>query len=303
MQNYREFVDEYREFPWDDLERLQQARGLYRRMQYQQAKEIYEDIAGKYSGTPLAENAELGLIGAEVHLTGDFETGMEELDDYMDKYPGSVGESEATRIAEFWEDVLRMLDRIEADSEDYGTHSQLGFFLRRGGYMPMADQHFLEAAKDTTDDTAFMGLGYVYSRTGRTEESISNFERYLQNHPDNGNIFNQVGYAYLGMGQLENALECFKKYMEIEPDNPNTHDSYAECLLSMGKLDEAITEYQKAIEINAGFTNPYFMLGRAHVQKADAEKALEYYGKYLELDPHGFQAAQAQTQIDSLNQK
>lgn len=303
IQNEREFVAKYLDFPWEDIKRLRQAQLHSRQAQPEEVREIYQDIMQKFPGTPLAENAELGSIGAGVHLTGDFTTGLEELGEFIDKFPNGVTSREATDLYEVWEDIQRMEDRLEADPEDYGTHSELGFTLLRRRYLPLAESHFLEALKSSAPDDAYIGLGYVYSLMGRSEESIQYFERYLQNHPNEGDIYNRVGYAYIGLGKFEEALKCFEKFKELEPDNPNAYDSYAECLMNLGRYEESIAQYQRAIERNPDFTNPYFMLGEVYKQIGNSEKALEYYQQYIERDPSGFQSDRAQTQVDSLKQK
>ena len=303
MRDDREMVDEFLDFPWDDLEKMAQVEPMFRRMQYSEARDILDEIAVKYAGNSLGENAEYGLINADLYLTGDFIAALEEMRDYLDKYPKGVRATSAERRIELYEDIVRMEDRLEYDPQDYSTHIELGFNLLRNRFMPLAEQHFLKATEDTTSDIAYMGLGYVYVNTGRSMEGIESFERYLQNHPDDGNLYNRIGYAYMGMGEMDEALKCFEKYRELEPENPNSHDSYAECLMNMGKLEESIAEYLKAIEINPNFTNPYFMLGEVYSRMDNTERALEYYRMYLERDPAGFQSAQALARIDSLSSR
>ena len=228
---------------------------------------------------------------------------LKDMQDYVDKYPGGVRTNDAERRIELYSDVVRMKDRLEYDPEDYSTHMELGFTLLQNHFIPLAEEHFLKAKADTTSDLAYLGLGYVYLNTGRPEEGIDSFERYLENHPDDGNLYNRIGYAYMGLGEMDEALKCFERYRELEPDNPNSHDSYAECMMNMGKFEESIAEYKRAIEINPDFTNPYFMLGEVYSRIDDAETALEYYQMYLARDPAGFLSAQAQARVDSLSSR
>ncbi|TKJ41641.1 hypothetical protein CEE37_03480 [candidate division LCP-89 bacterium B3_LCP] len=302
IENERELIDQHHDFPWNAVETMREGIALYRQRQYSQARDIFKGVSEEFHDTPLVENAELSLIGAEIHITGDFETGAEMLQDYIDKYPDGVGSSEASDRLEETERILRMMDRLAVNPDDYPTHVSLGFQLLRRGFFGKAADHFEAATVDTTSDAAYMGLGYAYLNSGRTEDGIKAFERYLQSSPNDGNAYNRIGYAYLGLGQMDEALTCFQRYVELEPDNPNSHDSYAECLMNLERYEEAITQYQRAIELNPGFTNPYFMLGEVYNRMGDEENALRYYRQYLEQDPNGFQSVQAQANISSLSQ-
>ncbi|MFH1861787.1 MAG: tetratricopeptide repeat protein [bacterium] len=299
----REWVCQYIEVPWELLEQELQAQALARQLRFGEALPLLQGIIDTAPDSPLADNARFGVILCDVYLSADFATGWRRLREFIQQHPRKAQAVDAASHLENWENIVEMQEDLADNPDDYGTHLQLGFTMLRSRFFAPAEEHFLKALADTTSDDAYLGLGYVYGRTNRPAESVQYFERYLQNHPEEGNIFNQVGYAYLGMGNLEKALTCFERYRQLEPDNPNSHDSYAECLMNLGRSEEAIAEYQKAIETDPDFTNPYFMLGEIYTGLGNSAKALEYYHRYLELDPNGFNGQRARAQIDSLTQK
>jgi tetratricopeptide (TPR) repeat protein len=303
IRDDRDFVNQYHDYAWEDLELLRQGEQLYRQGQYEQARDIFEDIYARYQGNPLSENAGYRMIGAEVHLMGDFDIATGKLQAYIDEYPDGVLVQAAGEVLTAYEEIQQFQDLLDFDPEDYTTHERLGRRFMRLRFFDQAVEHLEKATTDTALDVAHLSLGYAYLNMGNPEEGIAAFERYLLKNPDDGNTYNRVGYAYLGLGQMEEALKCFERYRELEPDNPNSHDSYAECLMTMGRMDEAISEYQRAIEINPDFTNPYFMLGNIFREQNDTEKALEYYREYLNRDPSGFLSTQARTAVDSLSQR
>jgi tetratricopeptide (TPR) repeat protein len=303
LQTEHELIDAHKELPWEDIEKARGVDALARQQNYEQALVDLRDIAARYAGTTLGENAEYAIISIGTRVDADFESGLEKLEAYLDKYPDGVVSTRAGQVVEFYEEVLSSLDRLKFDPEDYVTHTQVGFTLLRNGYMNKAEQHFLAAKADTTSDVAYMGLGYVYLNSGRPEEGIENMQIYLENHPDNGGLYNQIGYAFIGLGQLDEALKCFERYRELEPDNPNSHDSYAECLMHLEKYEESIAEYKVAIDIDPNFTNPYFMLGEIFRQMENTENALKYYQEYISRDPAGFLGEQARTHVEELSQQ
>lgn len=298
METKRELVGE--EFPWDALSELSRARRVASEGDYKGACEILEGIIGAHPGTGFCENAEFGLISVRTFITNDFEAAIDEMRDYLDKYPDGIRAREAEERMQIWADVLNLLDQIAENPENHELRERLGFIFLRNGMFPQAEEHFLTAAQSPDTDLAYYGLGHVYSRTQELVKAAENFERYLKKHPDEGGIFNRVGYLYINMQQYDKALACFSKYLELEPDNPNSHDSYAECLMNMGRIEEAIAEYKRALEIDPNFTNPYFMLGEIYMSREDSTAALKYYRQYLELDPRGYLSVRARANVDSL---
>ncbi len=299
LEEERELVNNCMQFPWEDVEKMSRVMPLVNAREFEQAKEICSDISARYQGTPLAENADYGLVSFEAYLAGDFRTAFSRMQEYQRKYPQGLRAREAAQRIEAWGEILRLQETLEENSADYGTAAQLGFALLNGRFLPQAEKYFLQALQDTSADDAYLGLGYVYMLMNQPENGIRYLEHYLQNHPTDGSIHYQVGYACMSLGQLDKALQCFARYRELEPDNANAYDSYAECLMTMGRTEAAIAEYSRALELNPQFSNPYFMLGEIYAQKGESEKAAGYYHKYLELDPSGFQSAQAQAKLES----
>jgi len=302
MAEERELVDEYVDFPWETVEQFGQLNALFIRGERERVREMIEDIIQRNEHHGLVENAECAMIIFDVHTTGDFETGLDRMQDFLDEYPDSAPSREGRQRIEIWAEILEVMDRIKQDPEDYGSHQELGFILLRERILELAEEHFKIALQDSSSDLPNLGLGYVYSLSGRAEESIEHFERYLALNPNDGATYNRVGYAYLQLNRLEDALRCFGRYRELEPNNPNTHDSYAECLWRMGRIDEAIAEYERALEIDASWSNGVFMLGEIYREMGENKKALEYYERYLEMDPSGRLSGQAWANIIELRE-
>jgi tetratricopeptide (TPR) repeat protein len=302
VQEERDMVSRYKsDFPWDDVQALYRAAGLMRAGNFATADSIFADVKTRRVGSPLEENAIFGRIGSALYLNGDFTAAVDQLRDYLARYPKAYRLRDAERRLEAWGDIARMEASLADDPQDYATHCAVGFTQLQMRFNTQAQKHFRAALVDTTTDQARLGLGYACVALGQVEEGVENLETYLKNHSTEANVFNQVGYAYMNMGQIEKALSCFERYRDLEPNNPNAHDSYAECLMNMDRLDEAAAEYRKALEINPSFDNAYYMLGQVYTRKGENTSALEYFKKYLTLAPTGALADQAQAAVDSIS--
>ncbi len=303
MAEEREFISEYVELPWGDIEKMNLIQGLFQQSDYDQVEQIFSEVRENNPDTPLDDRCQYGLIITNVYRSGDFKTALDNIEDLLAKFPESGWSNQARNNIGFWEEAQSLKDRLKLEPDDYSTHVSLGYRLLRNRFNEQAEEHFLVATADTTSDAAYMGLGYTYLRSGRVDDAIKAFDKFLESSPDDGNVYNQVGYAYIGQGQPEEALRYFERYRELEPDNPNSHDSYAECLMNLERYEEAIAEYKRAIELNPGFTNPYFMLGEIYNRTGDTERALKYYQQYIDSDPNGFQSASARENVQNLTKQ
>jgi tetratricopeptide (TPR) repeat protein len=298
VDNKREFVGE--DFPWEAVKLISEARRTFDQGNFAEAAETSRKVIENYSGTAFEQFGELGFIMASVYTGGDFESGIDNLHGFLDKYPGSPVGSYAQRAIDFCAEVLSLQDNIAEDPQDYGAYQQLGFTLLRARLNQLAVDYFTVAAKEADDENSYYGLGYAYQRLGQTENSIKAFEKYLEKDPESGSVFNIVGYAYLGMERYEKALACFDRYIELEPENSNAYDSRSECLFRMGRYDQAIKGYKKAIEMDPGFSNPLYMLGEINRELGNSEEALKYYEEYLKIDPNGNYRENALNNLEEL---
>lgn len=300
VREEREFISQYHDFPWQVMEDFGQLQGMLAQGQYEEVEGILTGINDGYDNRALKANAEIALVVNAVYQTGDFETALGGLQDFLDDYPEFASVQEFKNFEEAWNEILKLLDRIAEDENDFGAHEQAGFLLMRHRFMPQAEHHFRVAAANPDFTNSYLGLGYVYLRTGQLDQAVENFEIYLKDNQDDANTLNRVGYAYLQLNQLENALKCFKQYRDLEPDNPNSHDSYAECLMNLERYDEAIAEYNIALDLDPNWSNGVFMLGEIFRQTGKTEEAVKYYERYIELDPQGRLSGQAQAALETI---
>jgi len=298
FENKWGFVGE--DFPWEAVRKLREAVQNFNGGRFAEALEISRSVRSEFAGTAFEKFGEFGEIVAETYTGGDFDAGIDELHDFMDRYPDNSMENDAQRIIDFCAEVLTLKDDIAEDPQNYGAYQQLGFTLLRARLNQLAVEYFTVAAEEADDENSYYGLGFAYQRLGQTENSIKAFEKYLEMDPESGSIFNLVGYAYLGMERYDKALECFNRYIELEPENSNAYDSRSECLFRMERYDEAIAGYKKAIEMDPGFSNPLYMLGEIYRELGNKEEALRYYEEYLKIDPNGNYRENAQNNLENL---
>ena len=78
------------------------------------------------------------------------------------------------------------------------------------------------------------------------EQSISNFKKYLEENPNDANIYNSLGFVYKTINNYDNAKKYFQKSIEISPEYEMPYINMA--IIEDG--DIAIKYMKKAIEVS-----------------------------------------------------
>ncbi|HEU4964128.1 MAG TPA: tetratricopeptide repeat protein [Bacilli bacterium] len=109
---------------------------------------------------------------------------------------------------------------------------------------------------------------------------------------------------YLDRHDLKNALKHFRKAAELEPDNPVNHCNLAGVLSELGDFEESNRILQNILKnIDPDMVECYFYMANNYANMGQYDLAEEYVTRYLELDPHGEFAPDAQEMSQILVQE
>jgi tetratricopeptide (TPR) repeat protein len=105
--------------------------------------------------------------------------------------------------------------------------------------------------------------------------------------------------ARLG-GNCGTALPAYEQATALRPGDPRPRVGMGWCFVEMGGLDKALEQFKKAHALDP--SHPESLIGLAEVYKEQGARAQarEYYQKYLDVAPHGSEAAVARNMLDSL---
>ncbi|ASS76522.1 hypothetical protein CIG75_17195 [Tumebacillus algifaecis] len=117
-------------------------------------------------------------------------------------------------------------------------------------------------------------------------------------------FFFERAVHYLDRHDLKNAMKNFRKAAELEPDNPVNHCNLAGVLSELGEFEESNRILHKVIkEIDPDMFECYFYMANNCANLGDYEHAEEHVARYLELDPHGEFAEDAEEMMQILVQE
>ncbi|GAX90797.1 tetratricopeptide repeat protein [Effusibacillus lacus] len=114
-------------------------------------------------------------------------------------------------------------------------------------------------------------------------------------------FFFERAVRYLDRHNLQGALKYFRKAMEYEPENPVNHCNLAGVLSELGSFEESNAILENVLQsIDPKMYECYFYMANNWANMGYYDKAEEYVTRYLDLEPHGEFAKEAEEMLDIL---
>lgn len=131
----------------------------------------------------------------------------------------------------------------------------------------------------------------IYQKQGRTEDSIKEYQKFLELNPDNTDVMYGLGMVCQGEKMYKEAFKWFE--MAVNHDSEDYGSLYQigrTAVLSETNLDSGIKSLKTFIQKNPGSPHPssdaaFWRLGMLYEIKNETEKAKEAYRSALELKP------------------
>jgi predicted Zn finger-like uncharacterized protein len=103
-------------------------------------------------------------------------------------------------------------------------------------------------------------------------------------------------------GRARPALKAYERALEHKPGDVEALTGKGLCLLDMGHDGAAVAAFRRALRANPRYGVAIIGLAEAYKYRRDNDKAIEYYKRYLEVLPHGPEAAVARSNLEQLGQ-
>lgn len=168
----------------------------------------------------------------------------------------------------------------------------------------------LPLAKEKNVPIVLAKLAESYQKSHQYPKAVENYTKAIEARPDDATLHNNLGNVYAEMGKIPEAAAEFKKAAEMDPSQASRYYfNYGAVMYNQGKMDEAAEAFKKAAEIDTNYADAYFMQGRALMAKLSmtpdgkvvaAPGTAEALEKYLELEPQGKYAAEAQSMLQTV---
>jgi len=135
------------------------------------------------------------------------------------------------------------------------------------------------------NDLAHNNLGSVYSKSGRVDDAIREYQAALKITPESPLARNNLGSAFLEQGKVAESIQEFRRVLSRDPQSVTGHFNLASALLRSGRATEAIGEYEKALAIQPDFAQGHLALGHALMRAERAADAIAQFKISVQLQP------------------
>ena len=173
---------------------------------------------------------------------------------------------------------------------NFEIYLDLGLAYERiGGYEKMIEitNKIFPSAIAKNDSSLLSHLytrfAYSYQQLGKMNIAKENYEKALEQDPNNWNVHNNLGYFHLKQGNQKTAEDIFKANIQREPNNPWVYHSMGEFYQQAGEYDKAIDYYYSSLEADSTYAISYYGLGEIYEEREN-DLFFEYYLKAAKLN-------------------
>jgi tetratricopeptide (TPR) repeat protein len=130
------------------------------------------------------------------------------------------------------------------------------------------------------------GLGVLFEKTDRFEETISAMQAVLKIDPNHAEALNFIGYLYADRGiHLDEAERMIKRALALKPGNGYMIDSLGWVYFRQNRLDAAIRYLKEASEALPEDAAIIEHLGDVYLRMGKIREAVEAYGRAIRFNP------------------
>jgi len=135
------------------------------------------------------------------------------------------------------------------------------------------------------NDLAHNNLGEAWSRSGRVDDAIREYQAALKITPESPVARNNLGLNFLKQGKVAEAIQEFRRVLSRDPQSVKGRLGLADSLLRSGRATEAIGEYEKALAIKPDFAQGHLALGHALMRAGRLADAIAQFKIAVQLQP------------------
>jgi tetratricopeptide (TPR) repeat protein len=111
-----------------------------------------------------------------------------------------------------------------------------------------------EVGNNPNSLAAWLELGNIYFDTGKFQDAIQAYSKYLSLNPNNANVWTDLGVMYRRSGNPVEAISSFDKAIELDPQHEQARFNKGIVqFYDLGNRDAAVQTWQELIEINPNF--------------------------------------------------
>ena len=279
-------------------------------------EEAHPDLATKYLGIPEAivqghQKSELKPFESknykkerawQLYLKKDYERAAVEFKDLVKKDSGNMQVYQALAWCQYvlfrYNKALASINHaLEFDEDNRYSLGLKASILTEDGIergnkanLLLARDIFKQVAEKSEHWTDHYNYGNVLNALGDYEGARGEFQKAIENNPQQAEIWKNLGSVYHQLRDHEKEIECYDKALTINSQLPQALLGKGIALLIVfGKAREASQLIERSIKaeqsVNSQWPHSWYWLAQAYCEQNDLEKALESVNTGLAVAP------------------
>lgn len=251
---------------------------------YPQAKQVYEQLSGRYPHVYLSL-AQIAYEDGDTERAFDYLTRIEEdSDDYVSALLIMADLYDSEGLTDVARDKLVLASQLTDEPLVIFGLAELEFALEEyssaiSHYAKLDNRLLLEQ----TGISTYERIGRAYANLGRFEAAIEFLEKALEIEYDGQTNF-ELATLYYEIEDTQRACLLFKQLEALSPEVEGYEYPYALSLHAEGQPSEALRLVQQALRKNAFDTQLLLLASQLAYEQADATLAESYLKEVLALD-------------------
>ncbi|MDP9122419.1 MAG: tetratricopeptide repeat protein, partial [Acidobacteriota bacterium] len=155
------------------------------------------------------------------------------------------------RLNRYEESVPLLVPLVARQPDSIQAHFLLAAAYERTGKRQQSVTEFRRLlALDPAFHAALNYLGYMFAERGENlDEARTLVEQAVALDPDNGAYVDSLGWVYFRQGRLEQARATLERATHLETEDATVHEHLGDVYGAMGQVDHATQAYRRAIEL------------------------------------------------------
>jgi tetratricopeptide (TPR) repeat protein len=192
----------------------------------------------------------------------------------------------------YWKDSIALWTHTLACTTNNAiAHKCLGDAWTRQGKLDEAVQQYDQALLFYPDFAdAHNNLGSVLARQGNTDKAIQQFKQAIRLNPGYAVAYNNLGNALARQGNFDEAIQQYRQAIRLNPNSAEAHNALGIALAREGNFDEAVQQHEQALQLNPDYAQAHNSLGNALARQGKLDEAIQQYRQALQLNPGNMEA-------------
>jgi tetratricopeptide (TPR) repeat protein len=193
--------------------------------------------------------------------------------------------------AKKYDDAIHCFTEAIRLKPDYAiAYGNRGYaIIESKGDLELALKDLNQSIKLNSNSTAaavvYNNRGRVYTKQGKTDKAIAEYNWSIQNDQTYHYPYNNRGLARKAKGDLDGAIKDCTQAIRLKPDYADAYYNRGIARYDKGDLDGAIKDYTEAIRLKPDYAEAYNNRGNARFSKGDFNDAIKDYIEAIRLKP------------------